>query len=86
MSYVDRLVADKNHMGAQVHYEDERCLIVDEPKKAAAKVHFLVIAKERCYQGLSEADPEMVGKLMVKASEVAKELGLAENGYRIVLD
>lgn len=69
-----------------MHYEDDRCLIVDEPKKPVAKVHFLVISKERCCQGLSEVDPALMGKLMVKASEVAKELGLAENGYRVVLD
>ena len=69
-----------------MHYEDEKCLIIDEPKKPVAQVHFLVILKERCVQGLSEVDPAVMGKLMIKASEIAKELGLAENGYRIVLD
>jgi hypothetical protein len=44
-----------------------------------------VIAKSKHYTGLCQADPELVGHIMVQAREAAERMGLSQ-GYRIVVD
>jgi histidine triad (HIT) family protein len=53
-----------------------------------APTHVLVIPKKpipRVAEATSE-DQETLGHLLLKAAEVAKELGLAETGYRLVIN
>ncbi len=50
-----------------------------------AKVHILVIPNEH-YDSLNdalEADPELPGRLVQAAAEVARQIGVAESGYRV---
>lgn len=51
-----------------------------------APVHVLVIPKRHIVSAfhLTEADTEVIGKIHLAAQTVAKEQGLAENGYRLV--
>lgn len=54
----------------------------------AAPTHVLVIPKAHI-SGISEADDNqqaLLGKLMIRAKHIAKELGLAEDGYRLVIN
>lgn len=53
-----------------------------------AKVHALVIPK-RHLSGISEAGPEdtaLLGHVLQGAREVAHKLGVAETGYRLVIN
>ena len=54
----------------------------------AAPTHVLIIPKAHI-SGISEADDsqqDLLGKLMIRAKHIAKELGLAEDGYRLVIN
>lgn len=59
-----------------VYHEDESCLAVQNTKDPVSAIHFLVIAKQKCKEGLDEANPGQMGHLMVVAGQVAKKLGL----------
>ncbi len=65
-------------------YEDDEmiCFHDVEPQ---APVHVLLIPKKHItsIDDISEADGALVGRMMVKIKDIAKELGL-ENGYRVV--
>jgi histidine triad (HIT) family protein len=66
-------------------YEDDRVLAFHDvnPK---APVHILVIPKKpvAMLADLTGADTDLMGYLVVKATEIAKAQGLAESGYRFV--
>ena len=53
-----------------------------------APVHVLVVPKRRIdtLDDLVEEDLEIAGKLVLAATRVARELGLSENGYRLVIN
>lgn len=70
---------------AKIVYEDDLCLAFHDINPQAP-VHVLVIPKKPIVSlddVLSE-DKDLMGHLMVKITEVSKELGLGENGYRVV--
>lgn len=50
-----------------------------------APVHFLVIPKKRIISIL-EASPELIAEMMQLAKETAKKQGIAEDGFRIVIN
>jgi histidine triad (HIT) family protein len=53
-----------------------------------APVHVLLVPKKPIPR-LAEAEDEdgpLLGKLLLKARELAKELGIAETGYRVVIN
>ena len=83
----DKIV--KKEIPADVIYEDDKCLAFRDIN-AVAKVHFLVIPKDR--QGLTQlcmADDShaaLLGHLMVVAAKTAKQEGLATDGYRVVIN
>jgi len=68
-------------------YEDDQVFAFRDidPK---APTHALVIPKKPIPR-IAEAEDEdkkLLGHLLLKAAEVAKELGLAETGYRLVIN
>jgi len=65
-------------------YEDDSVLAFRDINPAAP-VHVLIIPKKHVPSLLdAEEEPELMGKVIAAASKVAKELGLAENGFRLV--
>ncbi len=72
---------------ADIVYEDDICLAFKDINPQAP-VHVLLIPKKEIVSMamVEFKDKEILGHLMVKASEVASILGLAENGYRIVIN
>lgn len=72
---------------ATVLYEDED-VIAFEDIMPQAPVHFLVIPKKHIstLNDLTDEDAFVVGKLAIIASKVAKEKGVAEDGYRVVMN
>jgi histidine triad (HIT) family protein len=72
---------------ATIVYEDELVLAFRDIKPAAP-VHVLLIPK-RPIARVAEAKPEdhqVLGHLLLKAAEVARQLGLAESGFRLVFN
>lgn len=72
---------------ADIVFENEELLAFRDidPK---APVHVLVIPKRRIptANDLQPTDGEMVGRLVLAAAEIARQEGLAEDGYRLVLN
>ena len=65
-------------------YEDELCLAFKDIEPAAP-VHILVVPKAHCASVL-EADVAVLGHLMAVAAKVARENGVAEAGFRCVVN
>jgi histidine triad (HIT) family protein len=70
---------------AKIVYEDDRCLAFEDiaPK---APTHVLVIPKKEIasLDALSAADAALLGHMMLVVQKLARDLGVAESGYRIV--
>jgi histidine triad (HIT) family protein len=79
-------IAEKKIPSKIVH-EDDRCLAFDDINPQAP-VHALVIPKQHAASiaELTEADAGLLGHLMLTGAAVAKQKGIAESGYRLVLN
>jgi histidine triad (HIT) family protein len=72
---------------ATIRYEDDEIIAFDDINPQAP-FHFLVIPKKHIstLNDITLEDTELVGKLVKTASTLAKEVGIAENGYRTVFN
>lgn len=70
---------------SQKVYEDEHVLGFHDIDPQA-KVHVLLIPKKHIatMNELEAEDAGLIGKLHIAAQQVAKELGIAETGYRLI--
>ena len=72
---------------AQIVYEDEDVLAFKD-LKPVAPMHALVIPKKHI-SGIADAadeDAELMGRILLAAKKLAKESGLAEDGFRVVVN
>lgn len=72
---------------AQIVFEDDK-VIAFRDIKPQAPVHVLVIPKKPIPR-IAEATPEdhqVLGHLLIKAAEVARQLGVDETGFRLVFN
>lgn len=72
---------------ADIVYEDEHCLAFKDINPQAP-VHILLIPKKEL-ASLAQAGPEdhaLLGHLLLKGAEIARQQGIAESGYRIVVN
>jgi len=72
---------------AQIIYEDE-LVVAFRDIKPQAPTHVLVVPRKpvpRIAEAKSE-DQQLLGHLLMKAAEVAANLGLKESGYRLVIN
>jgi len=77
----------KKEMPAKIVAEDEFSLAFEDINPQAP-VHILIIPKKH-YSSLidiPEEERSLLGHLMIKAREIAKEKGLEKTGYRLVLN
>jgi len=75
----------KKEIPCDIVYEDELCLAFRDIHPQAP-THVLIIPKKEI-PSLAEIrteDAELLGHLMIKISEIAGKLGIAEDGYRVV--
>ena len=72
---------------AQIVYEDE-FLLAFKDINAQAPVHVLFIPKEPIVSAdaLEDRHAELIGRLVLAASRYAREIGIAESGYRLVMN
>ena len=72
---------------ADIVYQDDQVLAFRDIKPQAP-VHVLVIPK-KVIPRIAEAqasDQQVLGHLLLKAAQIAKELGVAQSGYRLVIN
>jgi histidine triad (HIT) family protein len=72
---------------SRVAYEDDEMMAIHDINPQAP-VHVLVIPK-RAIPRIGEvqpADAPLLGRLLLTGAKIAAELGLAENGYRLVIN
>lgn len=72
---------------SKIVYEDERVLAFDDINPRAP-IHVLFIPKEHfgTLNEIPEEKKDILSHLLLKARQIAQEKGIAENGYRIVLN
>lgn len=77
----------RKEIPAKIVYEDELCLAFHDIHPRAP-VHVLVIPKKPIanLEDLKPEDQALVGHLFLSLQRVARELGVAENGYRVVIN
>ncbi len=72
---------------ARLAHEDDLCIAIHDVNPQAP-VHVLVIPKKPVLRvsEASTADQALLGHLLLTAATVARKLGLAESGYRLVIN
>jgi histidine triad (HIT) family protein len=73
---------------AEIVYEDDVCLAFKDVNPQAP-THVLLIPKKPIVSMATlhpSHDKGIMGHLMMKASDIAEQLGLAPNGYRLVIN
>ena len=84
MSTVFKKIIDKE-IPAKIIYEDDDEFAFEDIAPVV-KVHVLVIPKKEIknLDAVTEEDLIILGKLQLAISKIAKNLGLSEDGYRVV--
>ncbi|GAB4244846.1 MAG: histidine triad nucleotide-binding protein [Acidobacteriota bacterium] len=72
---------------ADIVYQDEHCVAFRDIRPQAP-VHILLIPRREIpsLADVQPSDHQLLGHLLVKAAEVARQQGLAEKGYRVVIN
>lgn len=80
-----RIVAQE--IPADFAYQDEQCVVIRD-LNPQAPTHLLVIPKEHLesLDDASQKDEALLGHLLRVAARVANSEGLAEGGYRVVIN
>jgi histidine triad (HIT) family protein len=72
---------------ADIVYEDDKCLAFRDvsPK---APTHVLIIPKQEIanIEGLADGDAALVGHIWIVIRNLARQLGVNETGYRVVVN
>jgi histidine triad (HIT) family protein len=75
----------RKEIPANIVTEDEHSVVFRDINPQAP-VHVLVIPREHVASLDQVSDPMLVGRLLQTAAEVARQEGIAERGYRTVLN
>ncbi len=72
---------------AKIVYEDEKVMAFHDINPQAP-IHILIIPKEHIetVNDLKERHKELIGHIFLVAKKIAKDLGVAEKGYRILIN
>jgi histidine triad (HIT) family protein len=85
MTIFERIIA--REIPADIVFEDDHCLAFRDISPQAP-VHVLLVPKRVIPRlgAATPADHALLGHLLLKAADVASQLGLAETGYRVVIN
>lgn len=75
----------RKEIPAQIVYEDEQMLAFHDIRPQAP-THILLIPRKHIatINEVADQDALLLGQIMIKAKEIAKQQGIAESGYRLV--
>jgi histidine triad (HIT) family protein len=75
----------RKEIPANLVYESDDCIAFRDidPK---APVHVLVVPREHVTSLNDAKDPALVGRLALVAADIARQEGIAESGYRTVIN
>jgi histidine triad (HIT) family protein len=85
MTLFEKIIA--REIPAQIVHEDGQCLAFRDISPQAP-VHILVVPKKPVPRvaAAGAADETLLGHLLVTAAEIAKKEGIAESGFRVVVN
>lgn len=71
----------------QIVYQDSE-IVAFKPNSLQLPIHILIVPRKRIptLNDATEADMHLIGTMMLKAKDIAKQLGIAETGYRLALN
>ncbi len=78
----------RHEIPAQIVYEDER-VVAFKDISPQAPVHLLIVPLDENLQTLDDLKPEhkdLVGHMFMVAQKLARDLSIAESGYRCVIN
>jgi histidine triad (HIT) family protein len=77
----------KRELPATIVYEDDD-IVAFIPLRLQAPVHLLIVPKKEIntINDITDQDTMLLGKLFLVAKKLAKENGIAETGYRTVIN
>jgi histidine triad (HIT) family protein len=77
----------KGEQAADFLYQDES-VVVFKDIRPHAPVHVLIVPREhiRSLNDLREKDKHIISEMIVRAKEMAKELSIAQSGYRLLFN
>lgn len=72
---------------ADIVYEDAN-LVVFKDIYPAAPVHLLVVPRKhiRSINDLKDEDQEIIGSMFLKAKDIARDQGIADTGYKLLIN
>jgi histidine triad (HIT) family protein len=85
MTIFEKIIA--REIPAKVIWEDDDAIAFHDVNPQAP-VHVLIVPKKVIPRlaAASEKDDKILGKLMLVAGKLAKELGIDQSGYRVVIN
>ena len=85
MTIFEKIIA--REIPAKIIWEDDDAIAFHDVNPQAP-VHVLIVPKKVIprLSGASEADNKILGKLLLVAGNLAKELGIEKSGYRVVIN
>lgn len=77
----------KGEIPGKILYQDDMCAVIQDINPQAP-VHVLLVPKKEIpsMNDVKAEDREILAHLMLKVPEIAKQLGVAESGYRVVVN
>lgn len=86
MSTIFKKIIDKE-VPADIVHEDELCLAFKDIDPQAP-VHVLIIPKIEIVSlaEVREDNKDLLGHMLLTASQIARDIGVSESGYRLVLN
>ena len=85
MTIFEKIIA--REIPAKIVWEDEDA-IAFEDVNPQAPVHVLIVPKKVVLRlgAASESDRALLGKLLLVAGDLAKQIGIEKTGYRVVIN
>jgi histidine triad (HIT) family protein len=77
----------KGEIPAKIIYQDDQVVAFDDINPQAPH-HKVIIPRKHIatLNDMQSDDCELIGQMAMAATKIAKDLGLAENGYRVVMN
>lgn len=86
MSTIFSKIRDKE-IPAEFLYEDEEIFAIKDIMPQA-NIHILIIPKKDIptLNDITKSDTQLLGKMMIVASQLAQRFGIQDSGYRLVMN